>query len=247
MQKLHEIILNDEKRQSEGYPPVSIGIVSPFRGQVELIKKAIAQVISDTQVRKHRIEVGTAHAFQGDERDIMLVSWAIANNSFSQSLMFLQKANLFNVAITRAKKKQIIFLSKDPATLPEGMLRDYIEYIKNYQAQDNLNEVEIDENIYKNKFERTVANALREQGLKVVAGVDVAGFSTDLTISDDTGNQVVVELDGVEDTPPMRATNMKKQTILERSGLKIIRLSYREWYNSQKGSIERIKNSLIEE
>ncbi len=247
IQKLHEIILNDEKRQNEGFPPVSIGIVSPFRGQVELIKKGIAQVISDTLVRKHRIEVGTAHAFQGDERDIMLVSWTIANNSFPQSLMFLQKANLFNVAITRAKKKQIIFLSKDPASLPEGMLRDYIEYVKNYQAQDSLEETEFDENVYKNKFERTVANKLREQGLKVVAGLDVAGFSTDLTVSDETGNTVVVEIDGVEDDKKMYATNMKKQTILERSGLKLIRLSYREWYNSENGSIERIKNSLIEE
>ncbi|MBR6164131.1 AAA family ATPase [bacterium] len=247
MQKLHEIILNDEKRQQEGYPPVSIGIVSPFRGQVELIKKAIAQVISDTQVRKHRIEVGTAHAFQGDERDIMLVSWTIANNSFSQSLMFLQKANLFNVAITRAKKKQYVFLSKDAKSLPDGLLRDYIEYIQNYKAQDNLSEEEVDENVYKNKFERTVANALREGGLKVVAGVDVAGFSTDLTVSDETGNTITVELDGVEDTPPSRTSNMKKQAILERSGLKVIRLSFREWYNSQKGSVERIKNSLIEE
>ena len=247
IQKLHEIILNDEKRQKEGFAPVSIGVVSPFRGQVELIKKGISQVISDTLVRKHKIEVGTAHAFQGDERDIMLVSWTIANNSFPQSLMFLQKANLFNVAITRAKKKQIIFLSKDPSTLPEGMLRDYIEYIKTYQAQDNLDETELDESVYKNKFERTVANALREIGLKVTAGVEVAGYSTDLTVSDECGNSIVVEIDGVEDNPQMRGTNMKKQAILERSGLKIIRLSYREWYISANGSIERIKNSLIEE
>ena len=33
---------------------------------------------------------------QGDERDIMLISWAYAQNSYPQSLIFLQKPNLFN-------------------------------------------------------------------------------------------------------------------------------------------------------
>lgn len=54
-------------------------------------------------IKKHKIEIGTAHTFQGDERDIILMSWAFANNSYPQSITFLQKPNLFNVAITRAK------------------------------------------------------------------------------------------------------------------------------------------------
>lgn len=41
-------------------------------------------------MEKHKIEIGTAHTFQGDERDIILISWAFANNSFPQSLTFLQ-------------------------------------------------------------------------------------------------------------------------------------------------------------
>ena len=38
----------------------------------------------------------------------MMLSFAIASNSHNQSLMFLQKPNLFNVAITRAKKMVVI-------------------------------------------------------------------------------------------------------------------------------------------
>ncbi|MCD7740164.1 MAG: AAA domain-containing protein, partial [Candidatus Gastranaerophilales bacterium] len=136
MQRLQEIIQDDEKNNDENHKPISIGIISPFRGQVELIKRALMQLYPENILRKHKIEAGTAHTFQGDERDIMILSWAVANNSFNQSLTFLQIPNLFNVAITRAKKKQIIFLSKDPKTLPQGLLKDYIEYVQSYIAKN---------------------------------------------------------------------------------------------------------------
>src|SRR5699024_1184700 len=117
-----------ENEKNPDLEPVSIGIISPFRGQVELIKKAVLRVFSQETIQQHQIEIGTAHTFQGDERDVMLMSWAIAANSHSQSLMFLQKPNLFNVAITRARKRLINFISKPVNELPEGLLRDYLEF-----------------------------------------------------------------------------------------------------------------------
>ncbi len=126
IQKIQDIIHEDSK---EGGNPVSIGVISPFRGQVELIKKDILKSFPGELIQKHQIEVGTAHTFQGDERDIILMSWAIAENAHAQSLTFLQKPNLFNVAITRARKRMINFISKDPNTLSEGILRNYFEYI----------------------------------------------------------------------------------------------------------------------
>lgn len=241
IKRLHELILEDEKSDSE---PVSIGIVSPFRGQVELIKKALMQVFSENIIKKHKIEVGTAHTFQGDEKDIMILSWCVADNSFTQSLTFLQKPNLFNVAITRARKKLICFLSKNPKSLPEGLLRDYIEYIQSYLNKSQTAD-RFDENVYKNAFEKEVAKAIRAEGLEVLAGVETAGFSTDLSVSDNEGHSLLVEIDGVEDSIKTYNTNMKKQAILERCGLKVLRLTYREWYYSPTACIERIKSALF--
>ena len=241
IKRMHELILEDEKSDSE---PVSIGVVSPFRGQVELIKKAIMQVFSESIIRKHKIEVGTAHTFQGDEKDIMILSWCVADNSFAQSLTFLQKPNLFNVAITRARKKLICFLSKNPKSLPEGLLRDYVEYIQNYINKSTPTE-KFDENVYKNSFEKEVAKTLRAEGLNVTAGIETAGFSTDLTVNDGEGHSILVEIDGVEDNIKTYNTNMKKQAILERCGLKIVRLTYREWYYSPTACVDRIKSALF--
>jgi superfamily I DNA and/or RNA helicase len=247
MQRLQEIILEDDRIKKDGEEPVSIGIISPFRGQVELIKKAIAQVFSESVIRKHKLEVGTAHTFQGDERDIIMLSWAIANNSFNQSLTFLQIPNLFNVAITRARKKQIVFLSKDPKTLPAGILKDYIEFVQAYVERNKLKEeLKTDENIYKNSFEKEVADFLRDEGFEVVAGKTIAGLSADLTVLSPTGKTIVVECDGVEDNQRCPKTQIKKQTLIERSGVTVERISYREWEHSQQGCIERIKNIFTE-
>ena len=247
MQRLQEIIQEDDRNKDPEHEPVTIGIISPFRGQVELIKKALSQLYPDTLLRKHKIEVGTAHTFQGDERDIIMLSWAVANNSFNQSLTFLQIPNLFNVAITRARKKQIIFLSKDSKTLPQGLLKDYIEYVQAYVTRNKLkDELKIDENIYKNSFEKEVSQVLREEGFEVTAGQTVAGLSADLMVKDPTGKCIIIECDGLEDNIKTNKTQIKKQTLMERSGMIVERISYREWYTSRQGCIERVKNIFTE-
>lgn len=235
VKKLHEIIIEDERKNPEN--PTSIGIISPFRAQVEQLKTSVAMVLSEHMIKKHRIEIGTAHTFQGDERDIILLSWAFADNSFFQSLTFLQKPNLFNVAVTRAKKKIINFTSKDPKALPDGLFRSYLNYIDEYNVkQQALENNEIEENFYKNNFEKDVAQAIRDLGHEVKAGVETAGFSIDLVVND----KIAIECDGVEDNKRLAGTNMKKQSILERSGFKINRITYREWQYSQKACLDRV-------
>ena len=91
-----------------------------------------------------------------------------------------------------------------------------------------------------------VADGLRAEGFEVVAGRTVAGLSADLTIIDPTGRAIVLECDGVEDNQRCNKTQIKKQTLLERSGAKVERISYREWHHSPQGCIERIKNIFID-
>ena len=235
VKRLHEIIVEDERKNPEN--PVSIGIISPFRAQVEQLKISVAKVISEHMMEKHQIEIGTAHTFQGDERDIMLLSWAYANNSFPQSLIFLQKPNLFNVAITRARYQMINFISKDPRELPEGILRSYLGFVQEYEDRYKLqNSDNFDENIYKNSFEKEVADTLRTIGHDVTCGVDIAGLSTDLLVD----NKFVIECDGIEDKTKSKVSNMKKQAIIERTGLKVKRISAREWQYSPKACIDRV-------
>ncbi len=234
MKKLHEIIIEDERKNPDN--PISIGIISPFRAQVEQLKKSISKVLSDHMIRKHQIEIGTAHTFQGDERDIILMSWAFADNSHAQSATFLQKSNLFNVAITRARYKVINFVSRNIENLPEGHFRNYISYIKEYQnKQEAIQNLQIDENSYKNSLEKEIATEIRDLGHEVQAGCEIAGLNADLLIN----KKFIIEIDGIEDNKKQSMPNMKKQAILERCGFKVKRITYREWMYSPKVCLDR--------
>ena len=238
IKKMQDIIAENEKTNPDN--PISIGVVSPFRGQVDLIKKDVMQIFSLETIQKHQIEIGTAHTFQGDEKDIMLMSWAIADNSRPQSLTFLQKPNLFNVAITRARKKLINFISKAPNTIPEGLLRDYIEYVqrakKAFETSNKLN--------FKNDFEKEVYMelALYLPDTNIQAGLEIGGVSADITI-----DKIDIEVDGVPDKTKGRYSNMKKQSILERCGFKGIRVVKREWDLSKKAVMDRILAEIKDE
>ena len=239
VKRVHEIIVDNERENPDN--PITIGIISPFRAQVEQLKISLSKVISDYMMEKHKIEIGTAHTFQGDERDIILISWAFANNSFPQSLTFIQKPNLFNVAVTRAKNKMINFVSKDFTDLPDGLFRSYLSYIKEYdEKHEKIINKELDENTYKNSFEREVAETLRDLGYEIQAGVDLGGVNADILVN----NKFVIECDGLKDNIKSNIKNMKKQAIIERCGFKVCRFSYREWLKSNEACINRISNYL---
>lgn len=235
VKRLYDIIVEDERKNPDN--PVSIGIISPFRAQVEQLKVSVTKVLSDHMIKKHQIEIGTAHTFQGDERDIILMSWAFANNSFPQSLTFLQKPNLFNVAISRARHKVINFISKNPKELQDGLFRDYMSYVEEYtNKREALKNCKIDENIYKNMLEREIADQIRSLGHTVKAGVEIAGLSADLLVDD----KFVIEVDGVEDNMKQSVSNMKKQAIIERCGFTVRRVTFREWQYSQNACLDRL-------
>ena len=123
-------------------------------------------------------------------------------------------------------------------------ISSYIDYIQNY-IDKAVPTGTFDENVYKNNLEKEIAKTLRQEGLHVVAGIETAGFSTDLTVDDGEGHSILVEVDGVEDNIKSYSTNMKKHAILERCGIKIVRVTFREWHYSPTACVERIKSALF--
>lgn len=228
--KMQEVI-----RDSDESNPISIGVISPFRAQVECIKKAIMQVFDSETTRKHHITVGTAHTFQGDERDVMLLSWTIAENSHFQSIMFAQKPNLFNVAITRARKKLFCFISREIKDLPAGLLRDFLEYIERIKKLSQKERL----NSFKSSLEKQIAKECEKANLRVLSGFRTAGYEVGLVVEDKKGNIAAIECDG-----DLKDVCLKKQEALERCGWNVLRITTREWSYSPKNCIERIKTLL---
>ncbi len=88
----------------------SIGVVSPFRAQANLVKDLVNedQELEDRLIRLDFLS-DTVHRFQGDERDLIVFSPVISTGATFQSTGFLKRnGNLFNVAITRARSMLLV-------------------------------------------------------------------------------------------------------------------------------------------
>lgn len=80
----------------------SIGVISPFRSQVQLLRSMIRHTLGELA---EQVDVDTVERFQGGERDIILVSLVKTERAGD----FLSDARRLNVTLTRARKKLILF------------------------------------------------------------------------------------------------------------------------------------------
>ncbi|HEX6816747.1 MAG TPA: AAA domain-containing protein, partial [Ktedonobacterales bacterium] len=222
----------------------SIGVLSPYRDQVNYLSRTLASKLKSRVLQDHEITVGTAHTFQGDERDVMLLSFCADPTSHRSTVTFLNNENLFNVAITRARRRQVIFTALDPRHLPlDHLLGEYLSY-----AQDCL-EAEKPEEIggRGSRFEDDVAQALRERGeYSVYVGYPVAGFTVDVVAQRGT-QALAIACDGDPERPSSAASanalsldSTGGQAILERAGWRVHRVSYRRWQLDREACLAEI-------
>lgn len=86
----------DETIES-GIDPSCIGVITPYQGQVQLLKKML---------QNQQVEVDSIDGFQGREKEMIILSLVRANGD--GNVGFLQDLRRLNVAITRAKRKLIV-------------------------------------------------------------------------------------------------------------------------------------------
>lgn len=95
------------ERFKESYPDrdVSIGVISPYKVQADLVEKMINRDTSDTG-----IQVGTIHSFQGDECDVIVLLLNTPPRITNSSRLSVNKLNIINVAISRARDNLFIMM-----------------------------------------------------------------------------------------------------------------------------------------
>jgi superfamily I DNA and/or RNA helicase len=84
---------------------LDVGIISPYRAQVQYLRHQLKKK-EWAKPYRHLISVNTVDGFQGQERDIILISLVRANDE--GQIGFLRDLRRMNVAITRARMKLII-------------------------------------------------------------------------------------------------------------------------------------------
>ncbi len=123
--KAVEIAVNLIKKDKD----LEIGIVTPFKDQAEQLNAKIP-----TQY-KSQIIADTVHKFQGDEKDVMIYSLVVSDNSPENKIYWIDKKmpNLINVAVTRARNTLYVIGNREyiqkmsPPSNPLGHLIEYID------------------------------------------------------------------------------------------------------------------------
>ena len=109
---------------------IDVGIISPYRAQVQYLKKLIKKYEFFKPYRR-LISVNMVDGFQGQERDVILISLVRSNDE--GQIGFLKDLRRMNVAMTRARMKLIILGNKDTMTKHPfyKKLWEYVEAINN--------------------------------------------------------------------------------------------------------------------
>ena len=189
----------------------SIGVVTPFRAQANLIRKLInKEDILSTQLIKNEFLVDTVHKFQGDERDVMVFSPVISKGISKGSLNFINKnRNLFNVAITRARALLLVvgdsnFISKSDATYLKEFAK-YSQDIKRRKAEEVTHSIQhltidypkVSDPEKVSEWEHIFYKALYRKGIKVIPQYQVDKYILDFALfSESDKKKLNIEVDG---------------------------------------------------
>jgi DNA replication ATP-dependent helicase Dna2 len=88
--------------------PEDIGVVVPYRAQSRLIRSLIRRNLLDSELAGHLV-VDTVERMQGQEREVIIVSFATASAKFAAQMAdFLFQPQRLNVAVTRPRTKLIL-------------------------------------------------------------------------------------------------------------------------------------------
>ena len=103
-----------DEHQNSPLIPLSIGVIAPYRAQINYLKDAIEDnEMLNSLLLQRRLSVGTVDSFQGQERDIIAITLTRSNPQ--GEIGFLSDIRRMNVGMTRARRK--LLLVGDSSTL----------------------------------------------------------------------------------------------------------------------------------
>lgn len=168
------------------FPKAELGVVTPLTAQQTQLKRALAMA----GWTEDEVVCGTAHRFQGGQRDIMVISPVGAHGIADTTRNWLvNETNLWNVAITRAKAMLVVVGDQSWWSGQQGILSSYA------RGEDTEPEPEPGHLPAADALHRAASDA----GLAVRRAALIDGYHYDLVLTDPAGDLAVL-IDAPADT-----------------------------------------------
>ena len=233
----------------EEYQNSTIGVICLLgTDQALYIDSVLRMRLTASEYQKRRILCGNASQFQGDERDIMLLS--VVNSAAEKPLSLRQRDDakkVFNVAASRARDQLWVVHSLNPGRdLKHGDLR--LRLISHAENPEGLRPKPIKQ---KQRFncdlEKGVFMGLKEAGHRVTQHYQVGEYVIDLVVEGEAGSRVGIQCDG--DRPhsmEILAEEMDRQATLQRLGWEFVRVRGSEFFRDPAKALAKLARRLEE-
>ncbi len=234
IERLFSII--DSQKDINPEHKYSIGVLALFSNQADYLESLVMNKLNEIQILEHKIRVGTAYSFQGEERDIMLISCCVDANSCASNYQYINRDDSFNVGITRARDKQILFTSANQEQiLPKSHLAKYIKYC--YQVSSE----QVAKN-YTDAFQADLCNELKKYNIDIKLQFEVASIPVDVVA---IYKETIVGIDLIGFPGELSDfITLQSFKLLSRANLNIIPVSYSEWSLNRQKVLDAVLSTL---
>ena len=225
----------------------SVGVVTPFAGQAEFIDRLATQRLGRERLIEANFKAGTAHRFQGDERDVVVFSPVVAPGISEKAARWVgSERRLINVAASRARISLVVVGHSHIHQFECDALTSLREYANSIQTQET-------ERVWPrmdSQAESRIYDAMLNAGLRPISKLPVEGYELDFgIISGDM--RLDIEVDGdqhyelVDDRRlQLRRQDLARDNVLRGVGWAVLRVPAWECYRNPVEVATRIRNLL---
>ncbi|MET7425741.1 AAA domain-containing protein [Dactylosporangium sp. NPDC005555] len=234
------------------YAERSIGVIAlQGTGQISVLEAEMRRRLDDRTINRHDIRVGQPQDFQGDERDVILLSMVV--DRARKAITSRREGHRYNVAASRAKDQMWLFLSFDePSTHDEDLRRSLLTYMKYPPAaltiDPILDHVPADRRRppFRSLLQQQVFLELRACGYAVIPQYEISKDQViDLLVVGDQ-RKLAIECDTPE--CPITSEHLEQRLRwegeLRRSGWQFHRMRHSLWASNQAAALEPLWQRL---
>jgi very-short-patch-repair endonuclease len=247
----------------ERYKDKTMGvIVLQGDAQAALIEGLLLDRLGAKELEKRRLLCGNPYTFQGDERDIILLSMVAAPNERIGPMTKETDRRRFNVAASRARDQMWLFHSVTREDLSTSCFRRrLLEFFENTRPPEIVGikvqelqrvaamcnrSIEKAPRPFESWFEVDVALEIANRDYQIIPQFEVAGKRIDIVIEGGHA-RLAVECDGDEwHGVAQYEQDMQRQRMLERSGWVFYRIRSSRFYGNRRTALDSLWTMLEE-
>lgn len=246
--KIVEILKNIEN--DETYLNKSIGVIvlQNSIAQIKALNNAIWKNFDSDFINSRRIKIGNSYEFQGDERDVIILSMVISKKQedgesrIVKALTTKEFERSFNVAASRAREQVILVHSISPMELSEECLRHkLITYYNSYENDSKIKS----EMRFDTDFEREIYKELIDKNINITSHFKIGKYELDFVVNDEKGKKIAIECDGDSlKTKEEFEDDIIEHDVLARCGWKFIRVRASQYYLDKEKTVLNLVDKI---